>query len=74
MEDALRRGLDQVVIVAHGGTQMSVMEHFALPHRPYEQWHTGNGCGHMLDAAPWTREHKLRWLGTVCYADREVAR
>ena len=74
MEDALRRGLDQVVIVAHGGTQMSVMEHFALPHRPYEQWHTGNGCGHMLDAAPWTSEHKLRWLGTVCYADREVAR
>ena len=50
------------------------MEHCALPHRPYEQWHTGNGCGHMLDAAPWTSEHKLRWLGTVCYADREVAR
>ena len=67
LEDARRRGLDPLVIVAHGGTQMAVMEHYALPHRPYEQWHTGNGGGHRLDDSPWQSQGKLQWLGTVDY-------
>ena len=72
MEDAARRGLDRLVIVAHGGTQMAVMEHYALPHRPFEQWHTGNGGGHKLEDSPWQTQRKLNWLCTVNYGAGET--
>ncbi len=35
VEEALDRGETLLCIVAHGGTQMAVMERYARPHRPY---------------------------------------
>lgn len=69
LEDARRRGLDPLAIVAHGGTQMAVMERFALPHRDYHEWCGPNAGGFVLEADPgvWRREHTLRCLETVQY-------
>lgn len=36
-------------LVVHGGTVMSVMEAFAVPHRTYYDWQVGNGCGYVTE-------------------------
>ena len=37
------RGNDRLIIVAHGGTIMAVMQAFAWPKRTFYDWHIGNG-------------------------------
>ncbi len=46
LEEARARGEDFVTIVAHGGTQMAVMERFALPRKDYFDWHLESGQGY----------------------------
>lgn len=41
---ALSAGQDQLVIVAHGGTVMAIMERFAQERRSFHDWHVPN-CG-----------------------------
>ena len=67
VDQALDVGEDRLVIVAHGGTQMAVMERFALPVRDYFSWNGPNGGGFVLDAFPWRRERKIALRETVCY-------
>ena len=67
VDQALEAGEDRLVIVAHGGTQMAVMERFALPARDYFSWNGPNGGGFVLDASPWRRERKLTLRRTVHY-------
>ena len=50
---------DDVVIVAHGGTQMSVMERFAVPREPYFSRNAKNGTGYELDASRWQSDRML---------------
>ena len=38
VDQALARGEELLVIMAHGGTQMAVMERYALPHADYYHW------------------------------------
>ena len=38
-----------LVVVAHGGTQMAVLERWGKPAREYYQWQTACGCGYLLD-------------------------
>ncbi|MBR2284136.1 MAG: histidine phosphatase family protein [Ruminococcus sp.] len=38
-------GISSLAFVVHGGTIMSILEKFALPHRSYYDWHTENGHG-----------------------------
>lgn len=45
LEDAQREGADKLVIVAHGGTIMSVMNRFAFPDRGYYAWYADNCRG-----------------------------
>ena len=49
VEDAAVRGESPLVIVAHGGVQMAVMERFALPERGYFDWNAPCGGGYVLD-------------------------
>ena len=58
-----------LVIVAHGGVQMAVMERFALPEKSYFSWISPKGGGYVLqrDAKLWTERRKLRYLETVRY-------
>ena len=67
VDQALDAGEDRLVIVAHGGTQMAVMERFALPARDYFSWNGPTGGGFVLDASPWRRERKLMLRRTVRY-------
>ena len=62
---ALEAGEEQLVIVAHGGTQMAVLEQLGNPHRPYYDWYVGNGKGYVLDTEHWHQNGQLKVLGTV---------
>ena len=61
-------GENRLVIVAHGGTQMAVMERYALPRGNYFDWLGPCGGGYVLDASLWRRERILKLLETVQYA------
>lgn len=37
------------VIVAHGGTIMSILDTYSRPHRDYYDWQVKNGCGYIMD-------------------------
>lgn len=39
----------RLVIVAHGGVQMAIMERYARPHRDYFHWQAPCGGGFVLD-------------------------
>jgi alpha-ribazole phosphatase len=44
------RGSAELVIVAHGGTQMAILERWGEPERAYWQWQRPCGCGWLLEA------------------------
>lgn len=66
-DQSLAEGRSQLVIVAHGGTQMAVLERYALPRRDYFQWRAPTGGGFVLDAGRWRGERTLELLGEVRY-------
>ncbi len=74
LEDAFARGDEMLVILAHGGTQMSVMERYVLPHREYYEWCGPNAGGFVLegDAAAWAKDHTLQCIATVQYTKGEA--
>ena len=45
LEEARTEGADKLVIVAHGGTIMSVMNRYAFPDRGYYAWYADNCRG-----------------------------
>lgn len=64
---ALAENREMLVIVAHGGTQMAVMEALAFPRKPYHEWCGKNGCGWVLDVSPENWERKeLPILEEIC--------
>lgn len=67
VDQALECEAKELVIVAHGGTQMAVMEGFALPQRAYFDWHLKSGQGYVLDTEPWGTRHRLRLAGQTDY-------
>ncbi|MDO5399573.1 MAG: histidine phosphatase family protein [Eubacteriales bacterium] len=69
VEENLAAGTEILAIVAHGGTQMAVMEAYGLPRRDYYSWRAPNAGGFVLDTAPWPRG--LRLLDTVQYTEEE---
>lgn len=73
VEENLAQGREVMVIVAHGGTQMSVMERYAVPHKEYYQWCAPNAGGYLLDARDWHKDHILHLIKTVQYT-KEAAR
>lgn len=64
-EEALRDGLEQIAVVAHGGTQMAVLERWSGTERAYWEWQTDCGCGWALDTAQWPET--LNVTGPVRY-------
>lgn len=67
-ENLMAHASGTVVIVAHGGTQMAIMERYAVPEKDYFSWHAPLGGGYMLSADYWQSERKLHLLKTVQYA------
>lgn len=62
VDTALAQGRDSLVIVAHGGTQMAVLERYALPRRGYYNWNAPPAGGFLLetDLAMWQTAHTLQ--------------
>lgn len=71
VDKALAEGQETLVVLAHGGVQMAVLERFGLPRRDYYQWCGPLAGGWVLetDEGTWTSEHTLRLVGTVQYAE-----
>lgn len=69
VDNAVKCGENRLVIVAHGGTQMCVMERFALPHKPYFSWCGPNAGGYVLETTPerWNAKRELDLVDTVQY-------
>lgn len=64
---ALKRGDDVLWIVAHGGTQMTVMEAFVDPSKPFYTWLLDCGAGYEMDTERWEEERQLTLLGTLSF-------
>lgn len=45
----LENRAEQLVIVAHGGVQMAIMDRYARPHQDYFHWRAPCGGGFVLD-------------------------
>lgn len=71
VDRTLEAGEELLAIVAHGGTQMAVMERFALPCRDYFSWRGPLGGGFVLDAGCWREKRVLNLLDTVRYTRGE---
>ena len=69
VEAALDAGKPQLVILAHGGTQMAALERYALPRRDYFDWCGPLAGGFVLetDTGTWQTAHALRLVRTVKY-------
>ena len=59
VEEALGTGESLLVMIAHGGTQMAVMERWAFPRGDYWQWNAKPGAGYVLDTAHWPKKLDL---------------
>ena len=73
VDQALAQGEELLVIMAHGGTQMAVMERYALPRADYYHWCGPNAGGYVLeaDSAAWRASRTLPLVGTVQYLKQE---
>lgn len=72
IDAALTMGESQLVILAHGGTQMAALERYALPRRDYFQWLGPPGGGFVLDASIWGTARALRLVQAVRYTKETV--
>lgn len=57
------RGSAELVIVAHGGTQMAILEDAGVPERDYYAWQRPCGCGWLLELREDERLHVLGEVG-----------
>ena len=48
VEYCLREGLRSGALVVHGGTIMSILDAYAVPHQEYYDWQVGNGGGYCV--------------------------
>lgn len=62
---ALADGIEALAVVAHGGTQMAVLERWGRPRRDYYRWQTPCGCGWKLSAENWPEG--LDTMEEVCF-------
>lgn len=58
VERMLRSGKTSAVVVAHGGTIMSILSAYGLPRAKFYEWMAEPGCGYSLRITPglWMRD------------------
>lgn len=54
VQEALENQWEQVALVVHGGTIMSILEAYGFPHQDYYGWHVGNAEGYQIRFFPET--------------------
>ena len=74
VEEALAREQTMLVVMAHGGTQMALMERFGLPRREYYHWCSPNASGYLLETSreQWQTHRTMTLVETVQYRKEEV--
>ena len=74
MQEAFEKQEEQLVILAHGGTQMALMEQYALPKMDYYHWCGPNAGGYVLETTKeeWGTSHTMQYVGNVQYTKNEV--
>lgn len=74
VESCIAKGENDLVIVAHGGTEMAIMSSFAVPKQEYFSSLTPNGCGYLLEvsAKTWHDNRELRFIKQVSYLKGET--
>lgn len=57
VEGMMRSGTTSAVIVAHGGTIMSILSMYGIPKAKFYDWMVDNGCGYSMRITPglWMR-------------------
>lgn len=67
VEGMMRSGTTSAVIVAHGGTIMSILSAYGLPRANFYDWLTDNGCGYSLriTAGLWMRSMVAEVYATI---------
>ena len=67
VEGMMRSGITSAVIVAHGGTIMSILSAYGLPRANFYDWMTDNGCGYSLRITPslWMRSMVAEAYATI---------
>lgn len=69
LAEGFSAGEESLVILAHGGTQMALMERYALPKMDYYHWCGSNGGGYVLEGTEeeWQLSHAMQYVGEVQY-------
>ena len=65
VESALAEGLPQLIFVAHGGTQMAILEQYGRPRRDYFAWQSPNAGGFLLEAEDWENSRELKLIREI---------
>lgn len=65
MDGAVTQGEEELILVAHGGTIMAVMERYGQPARQFFDWKVEHGCSLILDASDWRLSRTLLLIGTT---------
>ena len=53
VEREKKAGASELVIVAHGGTQMAALSRWGMPQKDYFAWQTPCACGWLLEDTNW---------------------
>jgi alpha-ribazole phosphatase len=69
VEQLLRSGNQNAVIMAHGGTIMSILSTFGYPRRQFYDWMSGNGKGYEVVITPqlWMNSKIVEVAGIIPY-------
>ena len=68
LDQAQADAIEEIAIVAHGGTQMAVMEAFCKEEeKPFYEWQQKSGCGYLLEAESWQEKREVRILELTDY-------
>ena len=71
VEELMKSGITSSVIIAHGGTIMSIVTAFGLPQANFYDWMMGNGKGYTVRITPmlWMQQRKAEVINTLPLGD-----
>lgn len=49
VEDIIENKINDVAIIAHGGTIMSILDKYSYPNKDFYCWQVGNCCGYIIE-------------------------
>ena len=67
VEDMMRSGTTSAVVVAHGGTIMTILSMYGIPKAKFYDWMVESGCGYSIRITPglWMRSMVAEVYATI---------